>query len=255
MTIHKTIPVALVLLVALATTAPAAEPVTVVIEGHGSPLKGFLRSISDSRFLLQSEDAYYEFTRGQILSVDGSDAIPTAAYGERPLIWSSYYEVVGPGGEVEVHHQLEFTNRSSRFVTSTSWGVGDEEEEMHASMAAHDGWGNELEIEVRTDGGRRQAVLRFAVPVAPGETSTFALSFVRRGAARRDGDIWSYTFNVDFPEDRYFIRKVALPAGAELVETYSGSRELEVGGRSLLVSQRYYPARTVDPLTVRYRLP
>lgn len=254
MTSRKTILIPIAILTILAGAAAAAEPVTIVIEGHGTPLTGFLRNISDSRFLLQADDAYYEFTRSQIVSVDGTDDIPLSAYGKKPLVRSTFYEVVRPDGDVEVNYHLEFTNRSSGFLKSTAWGVGGHETELYESMVAHDGWGNELEVEVEGHGDHRRAVLHFAVPVAPGETSVFALRIIREGAAKRDGDAWSYTFNVDFPEDRYFYRKVALPAGAELLETYRGSRDLEVDGRSLLVSQRYYPAGTVDPLTVRYRL-
>jgi len=255
MTTRTTILTALVLTVALATVAGAAEPVTVVIEGHGTPLTGYLRNINDSRFLLQSADAYYEFTRGQIVSVDGSDGIPVSAYGERPLVRSSFYEIVRPDGDVEVHYQIDFTNHSNQLLTSTEWGVAAHEEEMYGTMVAHDNWGNELKVELVTRDEGRRAVLHFAVPVAPGEDCVFALGVIRADAAVRDDDVWSYTFNVDFPEDRYFYRKVALPVGAELVETYRGSRDLEVDGRSLLVSQRYYPAGTIDPLTVRYRLP
>jgi hypothetical protein len=95
----------------------------------------------------------------------------------------------------------------------------------------------------------------FLVPVAPHESLNLTIRTVREGAVRREGDGWIYTFNVDFAEDRYLTRKIELPFGAEITEAYLGCRRVEVEGRQVLISQRYYPAGTRDPLTIGYRLP
>lgn len=236
-------------------TSAAAAPVTVILEGHDQPVTGYLRNISTPRFLLQGEDDYLEFDGDAIVTVDGRDEIPASAYRDRPLVMSSHFEEIQAGGDVTAHYQITFTNRSQRVITSTEWGVAPHETDQYAGTVAHDSWGNRLTLEMVEKAGKQRVVLHFVVPVVPGEASTFALTRLLSGGAERDGDGWSYRFNVDFPEDRYYFRKVALPAGAEVVSTYHGCKELEMDGRVLIVSQRYYPAGTVDPLTIRYRLP
>ena len=106
----------------------------------------------------------------------------------------------------------------------------------------------------RDEGGFRVEV-DFVVPEAPRESLGLTLKTIRKGAARQQGAAWSYTFNVGFNEDRYLTRKIELPPGAEITETYRGSRGVRISKKTILLSQRYFPAETTDPLTVIYQLP
>ena len=245
-----------VAIVMAAGAVGAAEPVEVLLKGHDAPLAGYLRQISDARFLLQGDEVYHEFPGNQIVTVDGKDDIPKSARGSGRLIFSSFYEKVLPGGDVEVWSHNEVTNDGVKILTGTDWGAAAWEEEQIRSMEVFDSFSNRLPVRIvpRGDGTFRVEV-DFIVPVAPRESLGLTLKTIRMGAARLEDEVWSYTFNVDFNEDRYLTRKIELPPGAQIEDTYSGCQRLEMEGRAILLSQRYYPARTVDPLTVHYKLP
>jgi len=239
-----------------AGSAPATEPVTVQLSGIDHPLVGHLRQINDSRFLLQGEKQYYEFSGDQILTVDGRDEVPDSVRGTGRLIASSFYEKILPGGDVEVWSRNDVVNDTPRMLTSTSWGVADWELEQTQEKEIYDAYGNRLNLQVVPGvDGKHQAVVEFLVPVAPTETMGLVVKTLKRGASAIDGDTWRYTFNVDFSEDRTFLRKIELPNGATIRATYAGCRSLVHGGKVFLLSQRYYPANTVDPLTIEYTLP
>ena len=244
------------ILFAIADSAAAVEPVEVRLEGHDQPVRGFLRQISDARYLLQGTDVYYELTADQIVSVDGNQTIPRSVRGSGRLVFSSFYEKLLPDGSVEFWDYTEATNDGSTFWTGTSWGAAAHEADEARHMTSYDVYGNELPMRLvpRDDGGFRVEV-DFLVPVAPGERTGLIVKVLRKGAVRHEGDTWSYTYNGDFAEDRHLTRKIELPAGAELIDTYTGSRRVELGDRIILVSQRYYPAHTKDPVTVTFRLP
>jgi hypothetical protein len=247
----------LILLVILgAGQVMAAEPVEVQLKGHGEPLTGYLRQISDSRFLLQGDNVYHEFPGNQIVTVNGMDDIPESVRGSGRLIFSSFYEKILPDGDVEVWSHNEITNNGAKILTGTDWGAAAWEEDEIRTMEVYDTFSNKLPVTIipRGDGTFRVEV-DFLVPVAPRESLGLTVKIIRKGAARLDGDTWKYTFNVDFNEDRYLTRKIELPVGAEIVKAYSGCQGVEVEARTILLSQRYYPAATADPLTVAYKLP
>lgn len=246
----------LLLTAAAWTAAPAAEPVEVLLEGHDQSIFGYLRKISESRYLLQGDDVYHDFPGDQIVTVDGQDEIPASVDGSGRLIFTSFYEKVLANGDVEVWSHNEVANQSAKFLTGTDWGAAAWEKEQLGTLEVYDNFSNRLPLRVtpREDGGFRVEV-DFLVPVAPRESLGLTLKTVRRGEARREGDVWSYTFNLGFNEDRYLTRKIELPAGAEVIASYRGAWPVESGGRRFLISQRYYPALTEDPLTVTYKLP
>ncbi len=233
----------------------AAEPVEVQLKGHNEPLTGFLRQISDSRFLLQGDEVYHEFPGDQIVTVNGKDEIPGSVLGSGRLIFSSFYEKILPDGDVEVYSHNEITHGGSRILTGTDWGAAAWEEEQIRSMEVYDSFSNKLPVTiVPRDDGTFGVEVDFVVPVAPRESLGLTLKTIRKGGARLEGDTWKYTFNVQFNEDRYLTRKIELPAGAEIQEAYSGCQGVDLEGRTILLSQRYYPAATADPLTITYKL-
>jgi len=240
----------------LTANQAAAEPVEVQLKGHNEPLTGFLRQISDSRFLLQGDNVYHEFPGDQIVTINGEDDLPGSVLGSGRLIFSSFYEKILPDGDVEVWSHNEITNNLSWILTGTDWGAAAWEEEQVRTMKVYDNFSNELPVTiVPRDDGTFGVEVDFVVPVAPRESLGLTLKVIRKGAARLEGDTWKYTFNVDFNEDRYITRKIELPMGTEIQEIYSGCRRVKMEGRMILLSQRYYPAATADPLTVAYKLP
>lgn len=247
----------LALTLSLAVAADeAADPVEVKLKGHGEPLTGFLRQISDSRFLLQGDNVYHEFPGDQIVTVDGKAEFPESVQGSGRLIFTSFYEKILPGGDVEVWSHNEITNDLSWAITGTDWGAAAWEEEQIRTMEVYDAFANKLPVTIVPNAdGTFKVEVDFLVPVAPRESLGLSLKTIRKGAARLEGDSWKYTFNVDFNEDRYLTRKIELPVGAEILETYTFCHEVELAGRTILLSQRYYPAATADPLTVVYKLP
>ena len=243
-------------LVLLPSLVGAAETVEVLLKGHDKPIVGFLRQISDSRFLIQGDNVYYQIPGDQIVTVNGKDDIPESVRGDGRLIFTSFYEKVLPDGDVEVWSHNETTNDNPWALTGTDWGAAAWEEEQIRTMEVYDTYSNQLPVTIvpRGDGTFRVEV-DFLVPVAPRESLGMTMEIIRKGAARLEGDIWKYTFNVQFNEDRYLTRKIELPFGAEIQDAYSGCHKVKLEKRVILLSQRYYPAATTDPLTIVYKLP
>jgi hypothetical protein len=250
-----TFQVVLVLILS-ANLAAAAETVEVLLKGHDESLVGFLRQISDSRFLLQGDNVYHEFPGNQIVTVNGKDDIPESVWNNGRLIFTSFYEKILPSGDVEVWSHNEVTNDLAWPLTGTDWGAAAWEEEQIRTMEVYDSYSNLLPVTIVPLGdGTFRVEVDFLVPVAPRELLGLTLKVIRKGAARLEGEVWRYTYNVDFNEDRYLTRKIELPFGAEILEAYPGCRKIKVEKRNILLSQRYYPAKTADPLTVEYKLP
>ena len=246
----------LVLLLAPVLRAAAVEPVSVLLKGHDEPIEGYLREVSHARYLLQGENVYYSFPADQIVTVDGRSEIPASARGSGRLIRSTLYEKLLPDGDVEVWSRSEITNDSAIYLEGTDWGATAREKDDLETLEVYDNFANRLPVAVvpRGDGGFRVEVT-FLVPVAPGESLGLSVRKIRKGAAKREGGAWSYTFMLDFAEDRYLTRKIELPQGAREVEAYRGCWPFEIEGRQLLVSQHYYPAHTREPLVVRWTMP
>lgn len=239
-----------------ATPVFAVEPVEVLLKGHDTKLTGYLRQISDARFLLQGDNVYHEFPANQIVAVNGKESIPESVRGSGRLIFSSFYEKILPSGDVEVWSHNDITNDGSQILTGTDWGAAAWEEDQIRTMTVLDSFGNKLPVTiVPRDKGTFGVEVDFVVPVAPRESLGLTIKIIRKGAARLEDGVWRYTFNVDFNEDRYLTRKIELPQGAEIQDAYFGCRGLELAGKTILLSQRYYPAQTEDPLTVVFTLP
>ena len=149
----------------------------------------------------------------------------------------------------------EITNDKAWAVTGTDWGAAAWEEDQLRTIEVYDAFSNKLPVTIfPEDDGSFRVEVDFLVPVAPRESLGLTLKIIRKGAARLEDGVWKYTYNVDFNEDRYLTRKIELPAGANIQDVYAGCRRVKMENRIILLSQRYYPAATADPLTVEYRL-
>ena len=99
---HKVLASAVLVVLILLTVLPtassrAAEPVSVLLKGHDEEITGFLRRISEARYLLQGGNVYHEFPENQIVTVDGQEAIPESARSGGRLIYTSLREKILPG--------------------------------------------------------------------------------------------------------------------------------------------------------------
>lgn len=243
---------------ALCTSLPAqADEIREIrIKGESKPLEGYLRRISESRYLVQTEDAYLEILGDMIQSVDGKPGVPEDPGDYELLIFATFYERIQPDGDVVIWTRNHVTNQSSKVMTSTRWGVAQHELQLHQEMEVYDSYGNRLEVTLTPwTEGRHRAEVKFMVPVAPGEEIDLSHRIIRHGAAKLEDGAWSYSFAGDFAEDRFLTRKVELPAGAEMIETLTDWQKLNYEGRTLLILRRYFPAKTVDLQTVAYSLP
>lgn len=248
----------LLTLLALTHAACGAEMHSVLLKGHDEPIVGYLRQVSESRFFLQSDDdvqsVTYEIGRSAIESVDGRDEIPDAARGEDAVVEYATLETILPNGDVEYWYQHRATAKRAP-LTKVTWGVLPRELPMYESLEVFDQWGNRLHHAiVKESKDLYLAVVTLEVPVGFNEDVVLNKRILLRGAAVRDGDLWTYARNTDFPEDRIFSRKVRLPEGAEFVSAshhrtpWSDVEPLTVYWR------RYCPEGTSDVMRVTYRL-
>ncbi len=248
----------LVLLAVLMTSAAAvaAEPVKVLLKGKDDAITGYLREVGQARFILQSEGAFYQFEAQELISVNGRTTPAPEDLGQGRLVTTALYEKVLADGDVEVWTNLDIENTGTAMIEIVDWGAAAWELENGYSCDLRDQFGNSLPVEIipRADGNYRIEV-QLPVPVAPLETVRLNLKTLRRGAAHlTEGGTWRYQYNVDYPEDRFFVRKIELPAGTE-VDVPAGWWLHEMDGRLFLHSYFYYPARTRVPQVIEYRLP
>ncbi len=234
----------------------AAETVQVVLKGQIEPITGYLREVSQSRFMLQSEGKFYQFGADELVSVDGNKLPDAMDLSQGRLIEVFMYEKILPNGDVEVWSNLDVENTGLGLIDSVEWGAAEWEVENGYSYGIYDQFGTSLPVDISPrDNGTFRISVQLPVPVAPMETVRLNLKTIRRQVAQETGDQgWTYKFNVDFPEDRFFVRKIEFPAGSE-VEVPSGWWHNEVDGRIFLHSYFYYPAHTVVPQVINYRLP
>ncbi len=222
----------------------------------GRVLTGALREIEPSRYLVQTGDTLYEFTGGEIASVDGVPGVPESAAGGL-VQYASYEELTGDGDLVLYAH-FSAVNRTRKAWTTVEWGAAPHEMEQVGTLKAYDGFGNALthHLEPRPGSDVQRVIVDLAVPVAPGETVDLTTRYLLRNRVQKKGGVLSYTFGGDFPEDRIYTRKLKLPRGATVVSTDPAPvQTFDAMGCRYLVWRRYYPKGEVFPITVSYRLP
>lgn len=236
--------------------AQAAKEVEVMLKGQAGPITGYLREISESRFILQGDQQFYEFGANELLTVNGQKTPSDQDLGEGRLVYTTLYEKILPNGDVEIWSNLDVDNSGSTLITSIDWGAGEKELEEMRTIEIVDQFGNLLPVNIspRSTGGYKVEV-SLLVPVVPMERTSMRMKTLRsRSAKPLDSGRWSYTFNCDFPEDRFFVRKVEFPAGSEIVVPQGWSLN-ELDGRVFLHSHFYFPAHTVVPQVIEYQLP
>jgi len=249
----------LLTLLVLTHAAFAAETYSVLLRGHDEPIVGYLRQVGESRFFLQSDDdaqsVTYEVGRSSIVSVDGREEIPDTARGGGRIIEYSTLETILPNGDVEYWYQQRATAERTP-LTKVTWGVLPRELPMYETLEVFDQWGNRLpHVIVKESEDLYRAEVSLEVPVGFHEDVVLNKRILLRGAAVREGDLWTYTRNTDFPEDRIFSRKVRLPEGAEFVSA-SHHRTPWPDVEPLTVYwRRFCPEGTSDVMSVTYRLP
>lgn len=240
------------------SATPAAPPAVVTVELRGGRvIRGALRLIQPRRYLVQGEEDLYEVSGDEITAVDGRPGPPPMRTPNPPLIEYQTYELVAPGGDVELWTQLHFKNESQTVVTYVQWGAKQQEIELYRAMVVYDSYGRQAAVRIEPRAGTElyDVFVDLAVPVVPGETVTLSQRLRYPGRARQRDGVFSLTFNGDFPEDRLYLRKVQLPAGAriERVEPPPALR-FEHQRAPVIVWRRYFPAHARVPLTVTYRL-
>ncbi len=252
----KMIVLLLLLVVLGGQEAMAARKVEVVLKGQAQPIVGYLREVGQTRYILQGEDQFFEFSSAELVSVNGQKSPVDEDLGQGKLVYTTRYEKILPSGDVEVWFNIEVDNTGSTMIESVTWGAGESEVTETRGQEVHDQFGNLIPTLVTPrEGGGYKVEIRLPVPVAPMEHVSLNVMRLEKGAVKSSGaGQWRYTFNCDFPEDRFFVRKVELPDGVE-VEAPAGWWLNRVEGRVFLCSHFYFPARTVVPQVIEYRLP
>lgn len=238
----------------IASVGLAADTREVKLSG-GKTLTGVLRPVSDSRYLLQTEETLYELSGDEIEAVDGQKGTWTISRNGRLAHTHSYRRLL-PSGDVEINQSMTIRRESKKLQTRVQWGAAPHELYMYESMLALDVYGHELDyrLEPRLGTENHNVIVKLAVPVMPGEDTEIMIRTVRRDAATLENGVWTYTHWGNYAEDRLQELKVELPAGAEVLSVNPLVRVVEHDGKSLVFWRRYYPKGTAFPLTVTYKL-
>jgi hypothetical protein len=234
----------------------AAQKVEVLLKGQAQPISGYLREVSQTSYILQGPDQFFEFGAEELISVNGKKAPSKKDLGQGRLVYVTHYEKILPSGDVETWFTLDINNTGTKLINSLDWGAAEWELEETRNQKVRDQFGNELATTVTPrESGIYKVEVLLPVPVVPMEHVSLNVMRLRKAAAKpTDSGNWRYTFNCDFPEDRFFVRKVEFPAGTEVMVP-QGWRLNELDGRILLHSHFYYPANLVVPQVIEYRLP
>lgn len=253
------------LIVAVAPDAPAAsagadgDDATIVME-QGQVIRGRVRAVQECRYIVQGrgengENLFYDVPGDQIATVDGSPDLPGFDPADRVAL-RSMFEQVDADGAATTWVNVKGSNGGRKLLTVITWGVADWEVERTRDMRVVDAYGNTLEHRICWQDERRLVCVVLAVPVAPRETYEINIAYRDPGRASLEGEVWTYSFAGDFAEDTYLMRKVLLPAGAELVDaapvTY---RNFDHDGTPFVFWKQFLFAGEVLPFKVRYRLP
>jgi hypothetical protein len=228
------------------------------IELHsGEVLRGNVRLVHPGMYLIQTTDHLYEVGSDEISSVNGQPGPPQLTPESGRLILQSSYNIILPNGDMWNWDKREFTNAGKTVWTHVSWGAKKSELDMFWRMEAYDAYGHRLQhrIEPREKSDLYNVIVDLTIPVMPGEQTTLTCRYFHPGGVKRQGDLFTYTFMGDFPEDRIYYGKVQLPPGAE-IERVDPQPIIQCTheGHLNLAWRRYYPRYESSPLTVVYRL-
>jgi hypothetical protein len=225
---------------------------------NGQQLYGSLLELERGSLLCQTESKCLILSPEDIRTVDGramsAPDVPVAARVERT---QETFEVIGPGGEIELHSRQSRVNPGSEIIANLDWGLGPREVPLLDHYRVVDQLGNELPLRVepepRTNGKRVHVTL--PRPVLPGESMEITTIIGNWSRVERDGDVWLYRMRGDYPDDRLVTRSVLLPTGARILSiSPEPLHSVRVGEQKLVVWRRYFRAAEVQPWEIRYRL-
>jgi len=250
-----------------ATPAEAGGPEITLQLSDGTTVEGALRRVQPSVYLVQTAEQLVEITEDELLQFlvvpagqSQADFLAStreaALPGERLLRYETY-EVVTAKGDVDFWSHTETVNESRQVLTFLQWGAREDELPRYRTMMVYDQFGNRLahRSEPRPGTALHNIIVDLAVPVAPGEKVSFTIRYAKENQVRKEGENQKLVFHGDFPEDRVYHRKVALPAGAQIAMISPEPwLQFEHGDRQIIVWHRYYPQGERYPLTVEYTL-
>ncbi len=260
-TLDKILLVVLIILAALLLSTPSTmaddDPKDTEIKlKDGKVLRGVLRQIRPSFYLVQTDDELIELSAEEIELVNGQQGIPSVG-NERPLATSMHRAQLQPDGSLDLWTFEEITNTHDEILTYAMFGAKERELPTMKTMQAYDQFGNRLNvrIEPRAGTGLYNVFIDFEVPILPGESMRGSLRYVYQNQIECDGQRCRNQFWGDFPEDRLHTRRVELPKGAKLLKVDpEPNLQYEHDGKTVVVWRRYYPAKTGFPLVVEYEL-
>lgn len=250
-----------------APPAEAGSPEITLQLPDGTTVQGALRRVQPSVYLVQTAEQLVEITEDELMQFlvvpagqSQADFLASArevALAGARLLRYETYEVVTAKGDVDFWSHTETVNESRQVLTYLQWGAREDELPRYQTMTVYDQFGNRLthRSEPRPGTELHNIIVDLVVPVAPGEKVSFIIRYVKENQVRQEGENQKLTFHGDFPEDRVYHRKVALPAGAQIAKISPEPwLQFAHGDRQVIVWHRYYPQGERYPLTVEYTL-
>lgn len=224
----------------------------------GESLDGVLMRLQESAYLLQTEDECLILPAHEIKKIDGKAPVVTdLPVSNRVPRLQETFEDISSDGQVELHSTFYRTNRGSKVVTGTNWGMGEHEYPHLETYRIVDEFGNSLPFQVAEDpsiDGKRIRV-QFARPILPGETVQFTTIFKQKDRVEKDGETWVYQMGGNYPDDRLVTRSVRLPEGAEIISVSPEPLyQVTSCGRPLVMWRRYFLRGEEVPSEIKYTL-
>lgn len=227
---------------------------------NGKKVQGALLRMEEASYLVQTDRDCLLLKAGEVRNVDGHAlSAKSGNAGDRVPRRHETFEVIRPGGEIELHSILVVRNDGTSVITKTDWGMAAHEIDQIPNTRVVDAYGNELPLGVMDDPaiqGKRIHV-DFPRPVLPGEELRLTMIVRSWGTVQRDGAVWVYKMAGDYPDDRLVTRSILLPAGARVESAQPEPLHvLSVGtdGQPLVIWRRYFLRGERVPWEVRYTL-
>jgi hypothetical protein len=243
------------ILVGSALTVRADEPAFQEITlRNGTTLRGVIRQIATSLYLVQTDQDLYELSAEEIASVDGKPGVPPQR-NHKPLFNTMHRVQLGADGIVTMWTAEEITNNHDQILTYAMFGAREHELPFMRTMQAFDQFGNKLNVRIEPRAGTDiyNVFVDFVVPILPGETMRGSKRYTFPDQITCNDGTCMNRFWGDFPEDRLLTRRVELPVGAKLLKADpEPNLQFEHLGQTVVVWRQYYPEGTGFPLVVEY---